>query len=108
MPGQRNPQPEDDARLDGPSIECDRHGPARMAFVCQHLVHGSKQGFWHSDNGPYPDAWCDACDDRMMTVGHWTAAAQRAARITLVCHRCYVNIRRRNRAPPGPKPRRRK
>lgn len=78
-------------------VACDRHGPGRMAFVCRHLVHGSRLGFYHSDNGPYPDAWCGACDAVMMRTGHWTARAQRFAGIRIVCHRCYVNIRRRNR-----------
>jgi hypothetical protein len=86
---------------DDDTIRCDRHGPAQVAFVCQHLVHGSGLGFWHSDNGPYPDAWCDACDALMMRTGHWTAKAERAAGITIVCHRCYVNIRRRNRVRRG-------
>ena len=78
-------------------VECDRHGPGRMAFVCQHLVCGSRLGFYHSDNGPYPDAWCGDCDAVMMRTGHWTARAQKFAGIQIVCHRCYVNIRRRNR-----------
>ena len=23
------------------TVHCERHGPARMAFICLHLVHGS-------------------------------------------------------------------
>ena len=83
------------------TIDCDRHEPAQAAFVCQHLVRGSGLGFWHSDNGPYPDAWCDDCDARMMRTGHWTAAAERVAGITIVCHHCYAKILRRNRARKG-------
>jgi hypothetical protein len=33
----------------------------------------------------------------MMQTGHWTAKAEKFAGITIVCHRCYANIRRRNR-----------
>jgi hypothetical protein len=83
------------------TIHCDRHGQGRMAFVCQHLVGGSGLGFFHSDNGPYPDAWCGDCDDLMMQTGHWTAKAECVAGIKIVCHRCYVNIRRRNRVRKG-------
>jgi hypothetical protein len=79
------------------TIHCDRHGPGSIACVCQHLVHGSGLGFFHSDNGPYPDAWCGDCDDLMMQTGHWTEESERVAGITIVCHRCYLNIRRRNR-----------
>lgn len=78
-------------------VECDRHGVGYAAFACQHLVGGSRLGFFHSDNGPYPDAWCGDCDDLMMMKGHWTAKAEKFAGIKIVCHRCYVNIRRRNR-----------
>jgi hypothetical protein len=90
------------AEADGGTIHCVRHGPALAAFGCQHLVHGSGLGFWHSDNGPYPDAWCGDCDALMMQTGHWTEGAEQAAGITIVCHRCYVNIRRRNRVPRQP------
>jgi hypothetical protein len=78
-------------------VECARHGVGYLAFVCRHLVGGSGLGFFHSDNGPYPDAWCGACDALMMQTGHWTAKAEKFAGIKIVCHRCYANIRRRNR-----------
>ena len=82
-------------------IECERHGTAQIAYVCQHLIGGSGLGFFHSDNGPYPDAWCSACDEVMMRTGHWTAQAEKFAGIQVVCHRCYINIRRRNRVRRG-------
>ena len=74
---------------------------ARAAFVCQQLVLGSCQGFWYSDNGPYPDAWCSDCDALMMQTGHWTEEAETVAGIKIVCRRCYANIRRRNRVRRG-------
>jgi hypothetical protein len=89
------------AAADDETIHCERHGSRPFAFVCQHLVNGSGRGFWHSDNGPYPDAWCSDCDALMMQTGRWTAKAERAAGISIVCCRCYVNIRRRNRVRRG-------
>jgi hypothetical protein len=86
---------------DSDTIHCDRHGTARNAFVCRHLVGGSGMGFYHSNNGLYPDAWCAECDALMMQTGHWTAKAETFAGISIVCHRCYVNIRRRNRVRKG-------
>ncbi|WP_020476507.1 hypothetical protein [Zavarzinella formosa] len=85
------------SEADDETIHCDRHGPAKMAFVCQHLVGGSGLGFWCTDNGPYPDAWCGDCDDLMMQTGEWTEEAEKIAGIRVICHHCYVNIRRRNR-----------
>jgi hypothetical protein len=81
-------------------IHCERHGPARMAFVCQHLLNGFGLGFWHS-GGPQPSAWCGDCDALMMQTGHWTEEAERVAGIRIVCHRCLVNIHRRNRVRRG-------
>ena len=52
------------------TLHCDRHGVAQVTFVCRHLVRGSGLGFLHSDNGPYPDAWCAECDALMMQTGH--------------------------------------
>jgi hypothetical protein len=84
------------ADVEDDTVHCERHGPGRIAFVCQHLAHGSGLGFWHS-GGPQPSAWCSDCDALMMQTGHWTEEAERVAGITIVCHRCYSNIRRRNR-----------
>ena len=78
-------------------LHCSRHGPAKAAYVCRHLLLGSGLGFFHADNGPYPDAWCAECDALMMRTGRWTAKAEKFAGISVVCHRCYINIRRRNR-----------
>jgi hypothetical protein len=78
-------------------LHCERHGKGYAAFVCCHLVHGSGEGFFHSDNGPCPDAWCARCDALMMQTGHWTEEAEKFAGISVVCDSCYRNIRRRNR-----------
>jgi hypothetical protein len=80
----------------GIAVHCDKHGTGYAAFVCRHLLHGSGRGFFCSDNGPCPDAWCAACDALMMQTGHWTEEAEKFAGIRVVCNRCYRNIRRRN------------
>jgi hypothetical protein len=80
------------AEADDDTIHCERHGPARAAFVCQHLVHGSGLRFRHSDNGPFPDAWCSDCDALMMRTGHWTAEAERVAGIKIVSQRFIERI----------------
>jgi len=79
------------------TLRCERHGSAQAAFVCRHLLCGSGLGFFHTDNGLYPDAWCAECDALMMQKGHWTRKAERFAGISIICHRCYLNIRRRIR-----------
>jgi len=82
-------------------IECDLHGEASEAFVCTHLFGDSLQGF-HSAvdfDTDWPDAWCDACDERLTAVGDWTDSSEEAAGITVVCSYCYESIRQRNRLP---------
>ena len=90
-----------EAMADGDMVHCDRHGPAQLAFVCQHLVGGSGLGFWHSGSKLEPCAWCSDCDALMMQTGHWTEEAEEVAGIKIVCRRCYANIRRRNRVQTG-------
>ncbi|MGL6097442.1 MAG: hypothetical protein ACRC7O_16795 [Fimbriiglobus sp.] len=78
-------------------VHCERHGPSRVAFVCQHLLHGSGLGFWYCHYETDWQAWCGDCDDLMMQTGYWTEEAEAVAGIRVVCRRCYANIRRRNR-----------
>ena len=85
-----------EARLVSEVVHCDVHGEGRPAFVCRHLAKGTGLGFFHAGNGRYPDAWCSQCDVLMMQTGHWTEEAEKFVDITLVCHRCYREIRKRN------------
>ncbi len=32
-------------------VHCDRHGDRRKAYVCDHLLHGSNQGFFTASDG---------------------------------------------------------
>jgi len=47
-------------------VHCDLHGETPQTFVCVHLKDETYGlGFNRedpSDENPYPDAWCDACD----------------------------------------------
>jgi hypothetical protein len=81
-------------------VECDRHGQRPKAYVCDHLLHGVKQGFVTSGNqpeNPYPDAWCLACDRiRLAHGGDWNNESEALITIRVVCGDCYEEIRDRN------------
>lgn len=84
-------------------IECDTHGTARVAFVCQHLLKGSNLGFNEAfESNPLiePDddyqAWCDECEKAWEKEGEWNETSMDFAKIKLVCDQCYFETKRRN------------
>jgi hypothetical protein len=82
-------------------ITCATHGETHGAFVCRHLLEGSKRGFhWGVDaenpDAMCPDAWCDECEAALDEAGEWTDELAERAAIKLVCTACYSNIRERN------------
>ena len=83
-------------------VQCRQHGPAQQAFVCQHLASGSKGlGFIDSGTGPFPDAWCRACDQVRRAeggaTGDWTERSEAFAGVKLICSECYLVIREANK-----------
>ena len=83
-------------------VHCQTHGDRREAFVCDHLLHGTQQGFFASDEpeNPYPDAWCCACDQIRLAHGgadgEWNEKSEALLKIRLVCGACYEEIKARN------------
>jgi hypothetical protein len=84
-------------------VECAHHGSCAATFVCRHLARGVGCGF-HDAGGddPWPDAWCDACDEVLERDGGWTDGGEAFAKITLQCSGCYERARERNRVLPVP------
>lgn len=80
------------------TVECDRHGVSHAAFVCRHLAHGVDLGFFSDDSSddPRPDAWCSKCDEILMRDGDWNEENEKLAGITLLCAKCYDEVRKRN------------
>jgi hypothetical protein len=84
------------------TVHCDRHGAKREAFVCDHLLYGARQGFFHGDDpgNPYPDAWCHRCEQiRVLhggSDGEWNDKSIALVKIRLVCGDCYEEIKARN------------
>ena len=87
------------------TVHCDRHGDRREAFVCDHLLHGTRRGFFSADapGNPHPDAWCSSCEKiRLMyggTDGEWNEQSEDMIKISLVCGDCYEEIKSRNILP---------
>ena len=83
-------------------VHCQMHGDRREAFVCDHLLHGARQGFFAADEpgNPYPDAWCSVCDkirsSRGGANGEWNQKSEALIQVRLVCGDCYDEIKVRN------------
>ena len=83
-------------------VHCERHGDRRQAFVCDHLLHGARQGFFSADDpgNPHPDAWCSRCEQvrsaHAGADGEWNQKSERLLRVRLVCGHCYEEIKGKN------------
>ena len=80
-------------------VSCKRHGDRREAFVCRHLLTGTKLGFFQAidPSNPYPDAWCANCERiRMANGGEWPENSKLVTPIALVCGDCYQEIKGAN------------
>ena len=82
------------------TVHCDRHGDRRKAYVCDHLLHGEKRGFFNSTDdptNPHPDAWCSTCEGiKAAHGGEWNEKSEALITVRLVCGECYEEIRARN------------
>jgi hypothetical protein len=85
------------------TVHCERHGDRREAYICDHLLHGTRQGFFTDADetvNPYPDAWCSKCDLIRSTYGgadgDWNDKSGAMIKVRLVCGDCYEEIKSRN------------
>jgi hypothetical protein len=85
-------------------VRCEAHGETRATYMCCHLATGVACGF-HADaspDDPWPDAWCDLCEERFQAEGsEWTPALEELADISLLCTHCYDAARERNEEVPA-------
>jgi hypothetical protein len=86
------------------TVTCATHGEMPATFTCRHVALGVACGF-HADepdaDQPWPDAWCDACEDVYREQGDWTDIAEEHAQIQLLCSGCYEVARASNRDVPA-------
>jgi hypothetical protein len=84
-------------------VVCGVHGTTPATFACRHVASGVACGFHvDPDDGEWPDAWCDACDERLAAGGgEWTHEAEELADIKVLCTHCYELARDRNRDVPA-------
>jgi len=87
------------------TVECDIHGNARMAFVCQHLFATLKDEdvrgvvYMRDENGCY-NAYCSACELKLEdNGGEWNDELEEQADIKLICEHCMERILDLNDAP---------
>jgi hypothetical protein len=76
-------------------INCDQHGPSRIAFVCIHAAVAINTrepvGFYFDESESPPLAWCYACEQvRLQTIKinpnvNWA----RDIEFKSLCEQCY-------------------
>jgi hypothetical protein len=79
------------------TLHCDIHGIQQETFVCQHIAQGmvtkTRVGFFwtmQDPNNPRPDAWCEACEERVRATGEeWVGDAEVQLAPKLLCGACY-------------------
>lgn len=85
-------------------VTCGAHGESPATFTCRHVATGVACGFHASadePDDPWPDAWCDLCDEVLTAAGgEWTDDASELAQIQVLCSHCYEAARDRNQTPP--------
>jgi hypothetical protein len=76
-------------------VNCEEHGKADVTFVCAHLIADPVQR-WHcaraSTDNPWPDAWCDQCNEAYLREGEWNENNETCVDIEILCHHCYEQL----------------
>ena len=82
------------------TIHCNAHGECELTVVCKHLAeHAAGRGFNHdepTEEEPFPDALCDACDSILEAHQGWTEESEKLIELTVLCSGCYELSRIRN------------
>lgn len=81
-------------------LKCGEHEEGFATYICDHLVADPAQAWFSdtpSDQNPWPDAWCERCDDIFQEQGEWNEKNEGRLKIKLVCHRCYETMRKQQR-----------
>ena len=68
--------------------------------MCRHVADGVAYGF-HAKaptrTNPWPDAWCDLCEEAFQRGGgEWNEQNEQAVDIKVLCTHCYAVARERN------------
>jgi hypothetical protein len=85
------------------SIHCATHGETAKAYVCTHLP-GESYGLGFerdepSEEDPWPDAWCDACESLRLSHNGWDNVPEDLCNFVVLCSGCYERARIRNTRP---------
>jgi hypothetical protein len=75
------------------TVQCEVHGETPKAYVCIHLTdEASGLGFNRDDpseENPFPDAWCDACEIIRAEHDGWEKVPEGLLKLALLCSECY-------------------
>lgn len=84
------------------TVECPIHGPSHPTYICSHLSENPEQQWfcdYPTEQNPWPDAWCAACDRAFQREGEWNAKNEAVLGATMTCHHCYEHGKGRSVEP---------
>jgi hypothetical protein len=85
------------------TVTCPLHGEGQATYVCQHIASGAARQFLADEpsaDDPFPDAWCERCDELLEERGWaWDAEMMHLAHVAVMCHLCYERRRRTHQRP---------
>jgi hypothetical protein len=76
-------------------VECTVHGYNSATFICEHLFEDPNQTWFGgavSEENPWPDSWCEKCDEYYDLEGEWNDKNERHLKVKLICSGCYESI----------------
>ena len=89
---------------DREKVTCEMHGETPATYVCRHVANGLACGFHtpdESNDDPWPEGWCDSCDELLEEAEGWSEEIVVASGLQLLCTHCYTVARDRNRVVPS-------
>jgi hypothetical protein len=73
-------------------LNCEVHGSAFSTYICDHLFASPNQKWFSgavSDSDPWPDAWCEQCNELFDQQGEWNDKNSGGLKARVLCHHCY-------------------
>lgn len=74
-------------------VACGQHGRGSATYVCQHIAGGTARRWYSAEptaEAPWPDAWCERCDEVAERCGGWNDESEAFAGIRVLCSGCYL------------------
>ena len=79
-------------------VTCHTHGRRPGGTICRHLNGATGKGFYGpaGEGDPALQAWCHACEQKVIAMGGWPDSRETVDNFQCVCDRCFERSRELN------------